>query len=582
MSRIAANLELRDAEDVSRLRKKPIASWSGVEPRLVPEVWPAVSPTFQVPQGGTIFTVGSCFARNIEEHLGHLGYHIPMRGFSSPHYEYGGAGILNKYTPVAILQEIEWADRVRTDGGTVTWDHVAPLAFDCGNDAFVDLQLYGYVPVPRSRFMERRQQIYDVFAHAFTADCVVITLGLIEVWYDSETDLFIQSAPTHSHLARARGRFKFAQLDFATSLMAVQQTIDCIRKVKSGLPVMITTSPVPLDRTFTEDDIITANSYSKSLLRTVCGEIVRNNTLVDYFPSYENVMLTRDWSVFEADRRHVREGFVGKIVARLTDTYLQSALKLAKQTQAALAAVRMGEFANALVLFEGIPENHVADGVVAARAHALQKTGRIAEAVALVERTLEARSEDPALQKLLLNLVREQNPEPGRALDGVAAIARRFPDNATISLAHADLLIATGQLKSAIAVIESACDAHPSDATLAQTRLKLLLEEHGLETALAAAATAADRFANSEDIYCEYAQLLWKARRANDTISVLGRFVAKRPNSFKILVKKSRYLQKMSRVDEAVEDIRAALRIRPVSKGARKQLAELTGAADEV
>ncbi len=329
------------------------ADWSEAGSRLAPQAWPSFNPQFIVPAGGSVFTVGSCFARNIEEHVSRLGFDVPTLAFSVPHTERsGGRGnaILNKYTPAAIRQEFDWVRRVHEAGGQVTPDHVAPLTFMCSDGSVIDLQLGGFRPVSPERLIARRQELYDVFRHLFTADCVVLTLGLIEAWRDETTGLYIQQAPVHPPFRRSLSRFTFHRLPFTACLAEVQGAIDTVRAVNPAANVLITTSPVPLDRTFTADDVITATMHGKSVLRAVCGEIVAANERVDYFPSYESVMLTRDWSVFQADRRHVSDAFVGRIVQRLLDTYFREAPPERRMAHAAYMASLAGESADATAL----------------------------------------------------------------------------------------------------------------------------------------------------------------------------------------------------------------------------------------
>ncbi len=341
------------ARDRLRDKSNANADWTEAGPRLAPQVWPAFTPGFVVPAGGTVFTVGSCFARNIEEHVARLGFRVPTLDFSVPDAERaGGRGnaVLNKYTPAAIRQEFDWTRRVLEAGGTVTPDDVAPLSFTCADGQEIDLQLGGFRPVSPERLLARRQELFDAFRHAFTADCVVLTLGLVEAWIDETTGLAIQQAPVQAAFRRSLDRFSFRRLDFATCRAEVQAAIDTVRAVNPAATVLITTSPVPLDRTFTDDDVITATMYGKSVLRAVCGEIVAANERVDYFPSYESVMLTRDWSVFQSDRRHVSDAFVGKIVQRLVDTYFREAPAERRAAHAAYMASLAGETTDAEAL----------------------------------------------------------------------------------------------------------------------------------------------------------------------------------------------------------------------------------------
>jgi len=73
--------------------------------------------------------------------------------------------------------------------------------------------------------------------------------------------------------------------------------------------------------TYTENDVVVAIMESKSLLRTVCGEISRKNDNVIYFPSYEICLNTLD--PYEKDGRHVKTSAVKSIV----NTFLKSMVK---------------------------------------------------------------------------------------------------------------------------------------------------------------------------------------------------------------------------------------------------------------
>ena len=56
-----------------------------------------------------------------------------------------------------------------------------------------------------------------------------------------------------------------------------------------AMKFLFTVSPVPLTATATQDHVLSATVYSKSVLRAVCGELRSKYANVDYFPSYEMV-----------------------------------------------------------------------------------------------------------------------------------------------------------------------------------------------------------------------------------------------------------------------------------------------------
>ncbi|MEL6680565.1 MAG: GSCFA domain-containing protein, partial [Pseudomonadota bacterium] len=62
---------------------------------------------------------------------------------------------------------------------------------------------------------------------------------------------------------------------------------------------------IPLNRTFTQLDVISATMRAKSILRTACDEMQARYDNVHYWPSYEFVMWSGE-GFREDDVRHVR------------------------------------------------------------------------------------------------------------------------------------------------------------------------------------------------------------------------------------------------------------------------------------
>ena len=300
------------------------SNWSNARPRLVPEVWPKIFPSFRINKADKVFTIGSCFARNIEEHLSAFGCIVPMLSFKAPKEEMGRTvrsnGILNKFSPASICQEIEWSEKIFLSGGKVTYPEIEKYLYACEGGRVLALHLGGYVPVSRERALLRRQEICDVFSQVFSSQLMVITLGLVESWWDSENELFIVRSP-NDLMKNNVGRFKYVRLNYNKCLNYVEKTIMTVRKHKPDCKMLITTSPVPLKNTYAGQDVITANMYSKSVLRAVCGELADKMDNVDYFPSYETVVLTKNWSMYENNLRNVRDEVVRKIVGQLLESY---------------------------------------------------------------------------------------------------------------------------------------------------------------------------------------------------------------------------------------------------------------------
>lgn len=344
-------MDIFPARDVIR-NKSDVAKWAASIGRLGPDVCPVPRCRFRLPAAASVFTVGSCFARNIEEHLSLISCQVPTLDFSVPKSEWRSRpnGILNKYTPAAIYQEISWAHRVSKSGGFVP-DACNEMRWDVDDGRVVDLQLGGYIPVSEERFLERRRQVYDLFCKAFTADCVTLTLGLIEAWRHKRTGLFIQNAPVSRELLRHADDFEFVVLDYNDCLDFVQRTISMVREANPAVRVLITTSPVPMEKTFTDNDVVIANMTSKSTLRAVAAKVSDTTACVDYFPSYEAVVMQDPNSTYEEDRLHVRDSVVGRIVSQLINWYFDAPRSLDRLLQE--AASELSEKSSG---YEVIPE----------------------------------------------------------------------------------------------------------------------------------------------------------------------------------------------------------------------------------
>jgi hypothetical protein len=87
------------------------------------------------------------------------------------------------------------------------------------------------------------------------------------------------------------------------------------------LEILVTVSPVPLDATFTGADVVTANSYSKSVLRAAASEWSQNHRNISYFPSYEIVMNSARDRAWFMDGRHVRHDMVAHVMEVFADAY---------------------------------------------------------------------------------------------------------------------------------------------------------------------------------------------------------------------------------------------------------------------
>lgn len=258
----------------------------------------------------SIFTIGSCFARNIEEALALKGVKLPTANFKAPKDEWPGRanGLINEYNPGTISQRIIFALQNK--------DFPSETIVRNG-DSFCDLLLPGGGDVSFDRAQERREQIKNIYRDLPGSQAAIITLGFVEAWYDCETELFLNRMPPQEVGSRNPSRFILKRLDIDESMRLLGSAIEQLsaRNVK----IILTVSPVPLGTTFMKADCVVANEFSKSVLR-VCADRLSGIELVDYFPSYE-IVRGRGMSGFIDDQIHVKQEVVDEIVKYMFSIY---------------------------------------------------------------------------------------------------------------------------------------------------------------------------------------------------------------------------------------------------------------------
>lgn len=311
-------IEVIKGLDALNIRKaNPASGWPsrfGDNNRVEPIAKPTFEAPFRIEPGDKVFTIGSCFARNIEFHLQEQGYIVPFRALLDlPEFSGLSEGVLNNYGAPSIRQEMEWA--------------FAPdKSFDPSNSfvesapgKFVDLNLPAAVrPAPLEQVTARRNSI--VRATRLLSDCrlAIITLGLTEVWFDTQSGMYINETPRPSIVRLQPDRFELHVLDFAETYSQLQRALDLIgENAATGVQVLLTVSPVPLTATHRQADVMVANCYSKSVLRTAAEEAVMKNSFVHYYPSYESVTLSNRDRSWKHDLIHVTEEVVLTNVQRM-------------------------------------------------------------------------------------------------------------------------------------------------------------------------------------------------------------------------------------------------------------------------
>jgi hypothetical protein len=277
-------------------------------------VFPKVSAklAFEKSKQTQIFTIGSCFARNAERSLAKLGFRIPTLDYAAPQSEWKATpnGPLNEYNPGNIGQKISDA----LNGNTRSEDTIVK-----SKDGYIDLLIgTGMIPVSLERAKQRRGEFSAVYSELSKSQICVITLGLAEAWYDKKTGDYLNSLPPLGQCKKDPDRYQFVRFDPDTAFGCLSGPLRTLTDL--GTKVLITVSPVPLTVSFSGQDCVVANEYSKSVLR-VCAEMLcADNPLIEYFPSYE-IVRSSGFASFKDDQIHVRSEVIHHVISHMMDTY---------------------------------------------------------------------------------------------------------------------------------------------------------------------------------------------------------------------------------------------------------------------
>jgi tetratricopeptide (TPR) repeat protein len=281
---------------------------------------PVFKPRFVLEPGQRIFTIGSCFARGVEKALARRGFDIPTLIVQSGKDDWGKdpSSILNNYVPPAIAPQIRWAfgmEKFEIDRHTAAFGPARLL------DLFLPLVVR---PAPPEAVLARREAINDIYRKLAESNVVVITLGLIEAWFDNRSGLYINCTPTRQLIKADPARFELHVLGYDEVTAALSELVDLLGEVcPRGHRVILTVSPVPLTATFTDADVAVANSYSKSVLRAAVEPFVAAREHIEYFPSFESVLLTERSAAFVDDQIHVTPAMVRFNVDRMIRRYVK-------------------------------------------------------------------------------------------------------------------------------------------------------------------------------------------------------------------------------------------------------------------
>lgn len=268
------------------------AYWrSGVAERSPLEPGNLFTPRFKINTRTRIVTAGSCFAQHVGRTLKKAGFHvqdaeplpaqIPVEVAREFGYGLYSARYGNVYTTRQLLQllrealgEITPSNPVWTKDGRY-YDAFRPSVEPKG------------LPTHDDVVSHRKQHLHAVRGLLEKLDVFIFTFGLTETWVAKSDGTVYPTAPETIAGVFDPDLYEFHNLTFSEIYSDFVAVRKIIRQFNRRAKFIVTVSPVPLTATASNKHVEVATTYSKAVLRAVCGQLYDQFPDIDYFPSFE-------------------------------------------------------------------------------------------------------------------------------------------------------------------------------------------------------------------------------------------------------------------------------------------------------
>ena len=271
-------------------------------------------------------SAGSCFASNVRRYLESWGYEYTVTEAAHPqwpesaetlYYESFSARYGNVYTARQMVQLLE------RSLGTF---RPSEEYWETPEGEFIDPYRPGLANRAWSLAEFRAltgQHLAAVRAAVERSTVFVFTLGLTEAWYSADDGTVFPACPGTVSGEFDPDRHKFVNFGADEVTSDLCRMMEILRSINPTIRVVLTVSPVPLVATASGRHVLTATTYSKSVLRVAADEASRDATDVVYFPAYELVLGPQNASSpFDADLRTVREPVIASVMSSFAATLL--------------------------------------------------------------------------------------------------------------------------------------------------------------------------------------------------------------------------------------------------------------------
>ena len=292
--------------------------WSrAVAGRKSSDIDPIAAPSFRIQPSDKIVTAGSCFAQHVARYLREFGRPCFETEPAYPllptdvarQYNYGlySARYGNIYTSRQLLQL--WR---RATGRFQPRDDIWGQPGKWFDPFRPTIQPGGFPTLEEYR-RDREQHLRAVRAAFENMDVFIFTLGLTECWVSREDGAAYPVCPGVAAGTFDPSRHEYVNLSVDDVVSDIASFLEEVRAENPLLRVILTVSPVPLAATAEPTHVLSATTYSKSVLRVAAEQIARL-PMVYYFPSYE-IVTTAGPAWLAPDRRSVLEPAVGHVMS---------------------------------------------------------------------------------------------------------------------------------------------------------------------------------------------------------------------------------------------------------------------------
>ncbi len=285
-----------------------------------------------------VLALGSCFALRVKEWLKANGYGVLNDGDLGP-YDIRGRREFDPriyYNTFCIRYEFERAiGAFKQDADDIWEPHQNALR------VYQDPYRRMLAAEDRELLWRRIREVdAHMCQHVLEADCVIITLGLTEVFFQQHNGNAICAAPGYSGGGGIGCEFRCTE--YPENYANMERVVKILREVNPKAQLIVTVSPVPLAATWSGVDHAIASTESKCTLRAVAGALTREFENVHYFHSYELVMHSQLNEVFLEDGRHVMPSYVAGIMQQFEKAFVKPDSRSASGSMIPTAAMRRG------------------------------------------------------------------------------------------------------------------------------------------------------------------------------------------------------------------------------------------------